>query len=143
MKTYQTILVAVELNASEDDALLRHAIDIAQDHNAKIYLLHVLEHLGCYGAAYGVAAGANIEEILIEKAKKSLFELAKKYDLPEDQCLMQRGDSATSIIDKAKEVAANLIVVGSHGRHGLALLIGSTADGVVHAAGRDVLAVKL
>ncbi|MEO1899758.1 MAG: universal stress protein, partial [Methylococcales bacterium] len=37
----------------------------------------------------------------------------------------------------------DLIVVGSHGRHGLALLLGSTANGVLHHAVCDVLAVRL
>lgn len=36
-----------------------------------------------------------------------------------------------------------MIVVGSHGRHGLALLLGSTANDVLHGAPCDVLAVSL
>jgi len=35
------------------------------------------------------------------------------------------------------------IVVGSHGRHGLALLLGSTANDILHGAPCDVLAVRL
>ena len=34
-------------------------------------------------------------------------------------------------------------MVGSHGRHGLALLLGSTANDVLHGAPCDVLAVRL
>jgi universal stress protein A len=40
-------------------------------------------------------------------------------------------------------VACDLIVVGSHARWGLALLLGSTTDGVMHGADCDVLAVKV
>ncbi len=43
----------------------------------------------------------------------------------------------------AKEHDCDLIVVGSHGRHGLALLLGSTANDVLHGAPCDVLAVSL
>ena len=43
----------------------------------------------------------------------------------------------------AEELKADLIVVGSHGRHGLALIMGSTANGVLHGAKRDVLAVRV
>ncbi len=43
----------------------------------------------------------------------------------------------------AEELGADLIVVGSHGRHGLALLLGSTANGVLHGATTDVLAVRV
>ena len=35
------------------------------------------------------------------------------------------------------------LVVGSHGRHGLALLLGSTANAVLHGAPCDVLAVRI
>ena len=43
----------------------------------------------------------------------------------------------------AEELGTDLIVVGSHGRHGLALLMGSTANGVLHGANCDVLAVRV
>ena len=45
--------------------------------------------------------------------------------------------------NRATEQACDLIVVGSHGRHGLALLLGSTANDVLHGAPCDVLAVHL
>ena len=44
---------------------------------------------------------------------------------------------------KAEELGADLIVIGSHGRRGLALLVGSTANGVLHGAVTDVLAVRV
>ena len=43
----------------------------------------------------------------------------------------------------AEAKGADVIVVGSHGRHGLALLLGSTANGVLHGATCDVLAVRV
>jgi len=49
----------------------------------------------------------------------------------------------TEIHTLANEIGADLIVVGSHGRHGLALLLGSTANGVLHGAPCDVLAVRV
>ena len=42
-----------------------------------------------------------------------------------------------------EEQSCDLIVVGSHGRHGLALLLGSTANDVLHGAPCDVIAVRL
>jgi len=53
------------------------------------------------------------------------------------------GSPKTEIIRVAQENGVDLIVVGSHGRHGLALLLGSTANGVLHYAPCDVLAVRL
>ena len=43
----------------------------------------------------------------------------------------------------AEEHAVDLIVIGSHGRHGLQRILGSTASGVLHTATCDVLAVRI
>lgn len=43
----------------------------------------------------------------------------------------------------AEENNVDLIVVGSHGRKGIKMLLGSTANAVLHHAGCDVLAVRL
>jgi universal stress protein A len=43
----------------------------------------------------------------------------------------------------AKQTDIDLIVVGSHGRHGLALIFGSTSNSVLHGASCDVLAVRI
>ena len=53
------------------------------------------------------------------------------------------GKPEVEIHASAKELGADLIVVGSHGRYGLALLMGSTANGVLHGASCDVLAVRV
>ena len=53
------------------------------------------------------------------------------------------GRPEVEIHTKAEEIGADLIVVGSHGRYGLALLMGSTANGVLHGATCDVLAVRV
>ena len=53
------------------------------------------------------------------------------------------GRPETEIHNVAEEIGADLIVVGSHGRHGLALIFGSTANGVLHGATCDVLAVRV
>ena len=40
-------------------------------------------------------------------------------------------------------IHADLIVLGTHGRHGLGLLLGSTASGVLHGCPCDVLTVRI
>ena len=47
------------------------------------------------------------------------------------------------IIHIADQEQVDLIVVGSHGRHGLSLLLGSTANSVLHYAKCDVMAIRL
>jgi universal stress protein A len=53
------------------------------------------------------------------------------------------GAPAYDIRALAVELKADLIVVGTHGRHGLGLLLGSTANAIIHGVGCDVLAVRM
>ena len=57
---------------------------------------------------------------------------------------MEAGNIKAEILRVAEEEgAADLIVVGSRERHGLAILVNFTEDTVLHAAHCDVLAVRL
>jgi universal stress protein A len=76
-------------------------------------------------------------------AKKSLIKMGEKLAVTEDRQWLEMGSPKLEIIRVANENDVDLIVVGSHGRHGLALLLGSTANGVLHHATCDVLAVRL
>uniref|UniRef100_UPI0035614A7D universal stress protein n=1 Tax=Zhongshania sp. TaxID=1971902 RepID=UPI0035614A7D len=53
------------------------------------------------------------------------------------------GRPDSQIHELAKTLEVDLVIVGSHGRKGLALLLGSTANGVLHGADCDVLAVRV
>ena len=57
--------------------------------------------------------------------------------------LVRHGHPAEQIHGVAKELGADLIVIGTHGRHGFALLLGSTANAVLHGARCDILAVRV
>ena len=50
---------------------------------------------------------------------------------------------AEEIHTLANEINTDLIVIGTHGRSGLKLLLGSTANSVLHSAKQDVLAVRI
>ena len=53
------------------------------------------------------------------------------------------GSPADEIHHMAEKLNADLIVIGTHGQSGLRLLLGSTANAVLHGVKRDVLAVKI
>jgi universal stress protein A len=63
--------------------------------------------------------------------------------VPEARQFTPIGHAATEIQRVARDLDADLIVIGTHGRHGLGLLLGSTANGVLHGVKRDVLAVRV
>lgn len=143
IKDYRKLLLAVELESSCDDLPIIKAKELSKEFNAKLYLVHAIENLSTYGAAYGVIAGADIEEMLLTNARESMVKLGNKLDIPADQQIIKVGPAKSIILEEAERIGADLIIVGSHGRHGIRLLLGSTANAVLHGAKIDVLAVRL
>jgi universal stress protein A len=87
---------------------------------------------------------SQLQQQQFDQAKERLERLKAKYsELEGANCHLTYGQPRQEIHHFAKENTCDLIVVGSHGRHGLALLLGSTANDVLHGAPCDVLAVHL
>ena len=86
---------------------------------------------------------STIQEQIQETAKNQLQEFAMELRIDTENQHLIFGRPQTEIDSLAHQIAADLIVVGSHGRHGIALLLGSTANGVLHGAPCDVLAVRV
>lgn len=142
MDEYQHILVAVDLT-EESHHVARRACKLRTINNAQISCLHVIEPLSlAYGGDIPMDL-STIQEQIQETAKTHLAEFAKTLAIPEENQHLIFGRPETEIHAMANQINADLIVVGSHGRHGLALLLGSTANGVLHGAPCDVLAVRV
>jgi universal stress protein A len=84
-----------------------------------------------------------IESELVERARKRLAELSAKLSLTGSPQLVETGGIKAEIIRTAQRLSADLIVLGSRERHGLAILLNFTEDTILHAAPCDVLAVRL
>jgi universal stress protein A len=143
MKGYKHILLAVELDSSCDSLPLQKAKELAEIFSAKLTLVHAVEHMSSYGAAYGVAAGADIEEMLLDNAKETMQKVGNALGVPTEQRFIKVGPAKVVILEEAERLAADLIIVGSHGRHGIRLLLGSTANAILHGAKCDVMAVRI
>jgi len=142
MSLYGKILLALDLSA-ECDQLIEKAREIASANSAELYLLHVIEPLSfAYGGDVPMDL-TTIQEQLDEHAHSRLNKYAEKMDYPVKEQMVITGHTETEIHRLAKEKEIDLVVVGSHGRHGLALLLGSTANSVLHGASCDVLAVRV
>ena len=81
MGQYKRIIAAVELDPACDDVAVEKALTQAKQDGASVTLVHAVEHMSSYGAAYGIAAGADIEEMLVENAQQSMAELGAKLGL--------------------------------------------------------------
>jgi universal stress protein A len=144
MENYKHILLAVDFY-EHCEAVANRAKDLVIKYQAKLSIVHVVDSLPITDASYGTDIPFNMDLTteLMAGAKKRLAKLAEKLDVPEDRQWLEMGSPKTEIIRIAEENKVDLIVIGSHGRHGLALLLGSTANGVLHHANCDVLAVRL
>jgi len=144
MEAYRHILLATDFSEHSEQVAGR-ARDLAQKYQAELSLLHVVENLPIGDAAYGpiVPFDIDLTEQLVESAQKRMTKLAESIGVPESRQWVEIGSPKVEIIRLAEEHHADLIIVGSHGRHGIGLLLGSTASSVIHHAKCDVLAVRL
>jgi universal stress protein A len=80
---------------------------------------------------------------LEQQAKERLASICEPLNVADENQLVILGQPATEMRRLARDRDIDLIVVGSHGRHGLALIFGSTSNSVLHGAPCDVLAVRI
>ena len=144
MNNYQHILLAVDFS-EHGEFIAQKARYLATKYQAKLSIIHIVDNLPITDAAYGpvIPFDIDLNEELMNAAKKRLADLGKRLSIPEDRQFLEMGSAKLEIVATAEEQHVDLIVLGSHGRHGLALLLGSTANGVLHHAKCDVLAVRL
>ena len=142
MSDYQKILVAIDL--SEDSAMIfQRARAVASGTTAELHLIHVIEPLSfAYGGDIPMDF-SGIQDEIYQQASQQMERFGKANGIDAEHRHLVMGRPEVEIHALATELDADLIVVGSHGRHGLALLMGSTANGVLHGAKRDVLAVRV
>ena len=105
-------------------------------------LIHVIEPIQIYGPIPTIDY-ASIQNHTKEFAEKKLMELGNQYAIDAAHQHVLDGVAQKEIHVFAEQNGVDLIVVGSHGRHGVSLLLGSTANAVLHGAHCDVLAVRV
>lgn len=136
---YQHLLLATDL---ADDALIvgRKALAIAQQFGARFSVIHVIENIPSYASGYVGIIDIEIE--LEEEAKKHLAEFSNQLNIPPSNQFIENGSPKNKILEVAKNQHVDLIIVGSHGRHGISWLLGATASVIVHGADCDVLTIQ-
>lgn len=143
MNDYTHILHAVEFSEFGERVGSR-AVRLAQQNNARLSLIRVVEFLPAdVSTEMGLFEDVEVEKQLLDNTRTRLAELAKKLGVEDAAQWVELGVTRHEILRVAAEQAVDLIVIGSHGRHGLQRLLGSTANSVLHGAGCDVLAVRI
>lgn len=143
---YKKILAAVDLT-DEADEVIDQAMETARLHNAELSLITVVKPITQVYGGFDVGAMSTdvgqIELDAVKQAEDSLARHAKRAGVPTERTLVGRGSPAYEIREAAEQAGVDLIIIGTHGRHGLGLLLGSTANGVLHGAPCDVLTVRI
>lgn len=143
MSTYQHILVGLDLSPDESSTIASKAVALAAASGAKISFAHVVEPLTMAYAGDIPIDLSVTERTMEEHAQERLQKLAEDLQVRPASMEVLLGQTGNELRRLAKELNVDLIVVGSHGRHGLALLFGSTASSVIKGAECDVLAIRI
>jgi len=143
MSVYSHLLLAVDFSANTD-AVAERALAISKMFSARISLVHVVEFVQMdLSNELVVPQELELDQELVALADKRLQEFGEKYGIPDSERCVSQGSTKREILRFAQEHNVDLIVIGSHGREGIQLLLGSTANAVLHGAPCDVLAVRV
>jgi nucleotide-binding universal stress UspA family protein len=122
-------------------AAFAYARDLARDSGARLIVLHVLD-AGVPMVAEGVVLPSNLDE-LREAAWRGLDAVHPADSAVRFERILREGPTVAEILDAARGLGADLIVMGTHGRTGLGrLLLGSVTEEVLRKAPCPVLTVK-
>jgi len=142
MTGYKKLLVLLDLSEGSEQVAIA-ARDLAAYSHASMVMLHVVEFVPVEPMGESLMPTVRIEDELIKRSREKLSQMIEKLGLPRTKGRVEAGNTKAEILRVAEEVKADLIVLGSRERHGLAILVNFTEDTVLHAAHCDVLAVRL
>ena len=143
MDAYTHILVALDLS-NEAHQVAERGQDLAEHYGAKLSLIHVVEPV-VVDNSYDLMTSlpAELDDTLQERARSFLANISNQLKLGEVEQIVTLGSTRSEIFRVAQEQAVDLIVIGTHGRHGVGLLLGSTANAILHGTPCDVHAVRI
>jgi nucleotide-binding universal stress UspA family protein/CBS domain-containing protein len=143
MRTIVKIVVPTDFSECSLEAVDEGA-HLARLFGAKLYLLHVVGELT--GRALSTEVGMAREamrQTLYNEAHANFAALEPRLREVDHETAIRSGHASTAIIGYCREIDADMIVIATHGRSGLArLFIGSTTEEVVRAAECPVLTVR-
>lgn len=138
------ILVPTDLSESAEQAL-DYACELARTLGAQVHLLNVIGIPAMGVPELGLAMTTTMIDQMVVDHQTAIERLARtRCHASCGQVLVRTGDARDVINQTAKEIGADLIVIGTHGRTGLSrALLGSTAETVVRTAPCPVLTVRI
>jgi len=145
MSTYKHILIAIDLTDTAE-LVIRKAHELVVSNTTIMTVIHVIDYIPYMGFGENALITPTYtipNEEMIANARQPIEQILKKLGLENLEVVFQFGRAANEIVQYANDNEVDLIVLGSHGRHGVMLVLGSTANAVLHHASCDVLAVRV
>ena len=143
MNTPKNILVATDFNPPSQ-AAVAYAVSLAQKLGAKVHVVHAFE-LPLVGFPDGVlTVTAEMAGRILDAAQTALNKIVAEYEKQgvKLETSLEQADPREGVLQAAKKFGADLIVMGTHGRRGIArALIGSVTEAVVRTSPVPVLTV--
>ncbi len=140
---YKKILVALD-TTDEARPVMQRALEMASRFDAQLALIHVVEPMLLDNSYESLPLiSVDVEKALYERARGFLAHISEEFGLREPKILVEVGSVKTEILRQVEQQDIDLLVIGTHGRHGVALLLGSTANAILHGTRCDVLAVRI
>lgn len=84
-----------------------------------------------------------VKDTVLKNVRQEMIELGRRYGIPENRTLVAVDSAKFMILDEAERLGVDLIVIGSHGKHGTRSILGSTANAVIHGATCDIHLMRL
>ena len=145
---YKSILIAIDLTANAANRVLAaaQAFAAASAKGARLDVVHVVEPQYVqysFDPTFTGSLTRALEKDALEGAAERVAELCKPFAIPRDAQHVPLGRAADQIHETARSQGADLIVIGSHGHHGWRMLLGSTANAVLHGAPVDALVIRI
>ncbi|WP_395339404.1 universal stress protein [Ningiella sp. W23] len=140
MKNYKRILVAIDIYSEYDRVLQRALSSAAKPSDCSLVFVTLPP---VYFQPYITGVGGDFVVDIERQSRTRLGEIAKQHKIPEENVYVPTGRTADEIQSLADDIGADLIVIGTHGRSGLKLLLGATANELLHGVKQDVLAVRI
>lgn len=140
---YEKVIVAIDLSDASEKVISK-AVELVDNDKSKLALLHVVEPIPTsWGAEAYAIDPLEFQQRIMEYAETRVGEIGGKTGIEVSQQYISLGIPIYEIRRLAKELNADAITIGSHGHGGWKLLLGSTANKVLHGATCDVLTVHI
>ena len=139
---YQVALIAIDLSENSTQ-VLQKAKAIIQQTQCDYQVVCCYEPLIAYLTEMSLPITSFDDAEMIATLKQRLAETVAAAGLDSAKACLIESVVGAGICQHAKTIQAEVIIIGSHGRSGLGVLIGSTTNYVLHHTDADVLAVRL